>query len=310
MPKAVGIDLGTTNSVVSVLEAGDAVVIPNAEGRPDDPVGRRLRQGRRGPRRRGGQAPGRHQRGPHDPLGEAPHGHQLDHRHRRQEVHVPGDLGPHPHEAQARRRGLPGRHRHPGRHHRARVLRRRPAHRHQGGRPDRRPRGAAHHQRAHRGGPGLRHGQGGRGPDDPGVRPRRRHLRRVGARDRRRRVRGEVHPRRHQPGRRRLGPARSSTGWSTSFKGDHGVDLGKDKMALQRLKEAAEKAKIELSPGRADPDQPAVHHRHRRGPAPPGLRPDPGQVPGDDRGPDRAVQGRRSSRPSRTPASTKARSTT
>jgi molecular chaperone DnaK len=32
MPKAVGIDLGTTNSVVSVLEAGDPLVIPNAEG--------------------------------------------------------------------------------------------------------------------------------------------------------------------------------------------------------------------------------------------------------------------------------------
>src|SRR5207237_228236 len=32
-----------------------------------------------------------------------------------------------------------------------------------------------------------------------------------------------------------------------SFKVAHGVDLGKDKMALQRLKEAAEKAKIELS---------------------------------------------------------------
>ncbi|MDQ4096458.1 MAG: molecular chaperone DnaK, partial [Actinomycetota bacterium] len=32
-----------------------------------------------------------------------------------------------------------------------------------------------------------------------------------------------------------------------SFKGDHGVDLAGDKMALQRLKEAAEKAKIELS---------------------------------------------------------------
>ena len=31
------------------------------------------------------------------------------------------------------------------------------------------------------------------------------------------------------------------------FKGDHGVDLSKDNMALQRLKEAAEKAKIELS---------------------------------------------------------------
>ena len=32
MSKAVGIDLGTTNSVVSVLEAGDPIVIPNAEG--------------------------------------------------------------------------------------------------------------------------------------------------------------------------------------------------------------------------------------------------------------------------------------
>ncbi len=32
MAKAVGIDLGTTNSVVSVLEAGDPVVIPNSEG--------------------------------------------------------------------------------------------------------------------------------------------------------------------------------------------------------------------------------------------------------------------------------------
>ncbi len=32
MPKAVGIDLGTTNSVVAVLEGGDPVVVPNAEG--------------------------------------------------------------------------------------------------------------------------------------------------------------------------------------------------------------------------------------------------------------------------------------
>ncbi len=33
----------------------------------------------------------------------------------------------------------------------------------------------------------------------------------------------------------------------TSFKNAHGVDLSKDKMAMQRLREAAEKAKIELS---------------------------------------------------------------
>jgi molecular chaperone DnaK len=32
MPKAVGIDLGTTNSVISTMEAGEPVVVPNAEG--------------------------------------------------------------------------------------------------------------------------------------------------------------------------------------------------------------------------------------------------------------------------------------
>ncbi|MCX6512950.1 MAG: Hsp70 family protein, partial [Actinobacteria bacterium] len=32
MAKAVGIDLGTTNSVVAVFEVGEPVVIPNAEG--------------------------------------------------------------------------------------------------------------------------------------------------------------------------------------------------------------------------------------------------------------------------------------
>jgi len=32
MPKVIGIDLGTTNSVVAVVEGGEAVVIPNAEG--------------------------------------------------------------------------------------------------------------------------------------------------------------------------------------------------------------------------------------------------------------------------------------
>ncbi|TML63475.1 MAG: molecular chaperone DnaK [Actinobacteria bacterium] len=37
MPKAVGIDLGTTNSVVAVLEAGEPTVIPNAEGQRTTP---------------------------------------------------------------------------------------------------------------------------------------------------------------------------------------------------------------------------------------------------------------------------------
>ena len=37
MAKAVGIDLGTTNSVVSTLEAGEPVVIPNSEGARTSP---------------------------------------------------------------------------------------------------------------------------------------------------------------------------------------------------------------------------------------------------------------------------------
>ncbi|MGH3595789.1 MAG: Hsp70 family protein, partial [Mycobacterium sp.] len=32
MARAVGIDLGTTNSVVSILEGGDPVVVANSEG--------------------------------------------------------------------------------------------------------------------------------------------------------------------------------------------------------------------------------------------------------------------------------------
>ena len=62
----------------------------------------------------------------------------------------------------------------------------------------RRPGSAAHHQRADRGGAGLRPGQGAEGADDPGLRPRRRHLRRLDPRARRRRLRGEGH-RRQQP---------------------------------------------------------------------------------------------------------------
>ena len=45
-----------------------------------------------------------------------------------------------------------------------------------------------------------------------------------------------------------------------TFKQEHGIDLSKDKMALQRLRDAAEKAKIELSGTMHDRDQPAVHH--------------------------------------------------
>ena len=56
------------------------------------------------------------------------------------------------------------------------------------------------------------------------------------------------------------------------FRKQEGIDLRKDPMALQRLKEAAEKAKIELSQRDGDDGQPAVHHR----------RPERPQAPADD----------------------------
>ena len=37
MSKIIGIDLGTTNSVVAVMEGGEAKVIPNAEGNRTTP---------------------------------------------------------------------------------------------------------------------------------------------------------------------------------------------------------------------------------------------------------------------------------
>ena len=44
MSKVIGIDLGTTNSCVAILESGDAKVIENAEGNRTTPVGCRFYQ--------------------------------------------------------------------------------------------------------------------------------------------------------------------------------------------------------------------------------------------------------------------------
>ena len=217
MSKAVGIDLGTTNSVVAVLEAGEPVVIPNAEGARTTPsvvafskTGEVLvgevakRQAITNPDRTI-RSVKRHM-GTNwtiDIDGKAYNAQEISR--------------PHPAEAEARRRGLPRR---------ARVTQAvitvpayfddAAAPGHQGGRRDRGPRGAAHHQRAHRGRARVRARQGRQRPDDPRLRPRRRHVRRVGARDRRRRVRGEVDRRATRTSAATTGTSASSTGWSPS----------------------------------------------------------------------------------------------
>ena len=135
MTRAVGIDLGTTNSVVTVLEGGEPTVIANSEGSRTTPsvvafakngevlVGQSAKN----------QAVTNVDRTIRSR--QAPHGHRLEAvGDRRQEVHAAGDLRARPAEAQAGRRDLPGRAGHRRRHHRAGLLRGRAAPGHQGGR--------------------------------------------------------------------------------------------------------------------------------------------------------------------------------
>ena len=208
MTRAVGIDLGTTNSVVSTLEAGEPVVIPNAEGSRTTPsvvgfskngeilVGEVAK-------RQAITNPDRTIRSVKRHMGDKSWSVDID----GEAVDPAGGQRPDPAEAQARRRGLPRRHRHRSGRDRPGVLRRLAAPGHEGGRADRRARGPAHHQRAHRRGAGLRPRPGRRRSHRAGVRPRRRHVRRVPAGDRRGRLRGQGDPRRHAARRRRLGPA-------------------------------------------------------------------------------------------------------
>ena len=73
MARAVGIDLGTTNSAIAVLEGGEPTIIPNAEGGRTTPSV--VAFSKSDPRRRDRQASGGHQRRSHHLLGQAPHGH-------------------------------------------------------------------------------------------------------------------------------------------------------------------------------------------------------------------------------------------
>ena len=74
---------------------------------------------------------------------------------------------------------------------------------------------------------------------------------------------------------------------ATEFKKDQGIDIRKDKMALQRIKEAAEKAKMELSSCDGDGCQPALHHGRRLGPQAHEHQADPGEAGGPRGGSDR-----------------------
>ena len=169
------------------------------------------------------------------------------------------------------------------------------------------PRRGADHQRADRGRARLRHGQGPE-PDDRGLRPGRRHVRRLGARDRRRRVRGEVDQRRHLPRRRGLrqahhrlhgrrvqegAPDRSAQRPSGAAAPEGGGREGQDRAVLDH----------------ADRGQPAVHHGGRLGPEASDHEDHPRQARAAGRGPDRRRRSSPAGRRCRTRASRPATST-
>ena len=149
-------------------------------GNAHDAVHRRVHRRGRAAGRPAGQAPGGHQSGAHDFRGQAPDRPALRRpdggegqearplqdrarlerrrlgRGRGQDLFAFADFRLHSAEDEGDRRSLSGLEGRPGGHHRSGLFQRRPAPSHQGRRQDRRPRSAAHHQRADRGRARLR----------------------------------------------------------------------------------------------------------------------------------------------------------
>ena len=227
MAKVIGIDLGTTNSCVAVMEGKTPKVIENAEGMRTTPSivaftdeGERLvgqpakRQAVTNPERTIFAVKRLIGRRYDDPMVEkdkklVPYKivARLQRRRlgrgRRQDLFAVADLRLHPAEDEGDGGSLSRQQGRAGRHHRSGLFQRRAAPGHQGRRQDRRPRSAAHHQRADGGRARLRARQE-QDRHHRGLRPRRRHVRYFHSRNRRRRVRGEVDQRRHLPRRRRF----------------------------------------------------------------------------------------------------------
>ncbi len=212
MGKIIGIDLGTTNSCAAVVEVMAPRVLANREGSRTTAVDRRLHRRRRSPGRPDRQAAGDHQSAEYRLRGQATDRPQVS---RTPTSSAPATMLPytlveapngdvkvaHPRRAPtARRRFL-----------RSSCARSRSSPRRSLGEPvteaiitvpayfndsqrqatkdagtHRRPRGAAHHQRAHRRGPRLRPRPAPGHQDDRGLRPGRRHLRHLDPRARRR----------------------------------------------------------------------------------------------------------------------------
>ena len=255
---------------------------PVGRGRSDRPVGRRVHEDRRATRRPAGQAPGSHQPDQHHLFDQALHGPPLGRRggeaqqgagpvHRRegpevrrhardhggrQELHAARDQRDDPPEAPDRRRGVSRREDHRGRDHGPGLLRRHAAPGDQGRGPDRRPRGASESSTSQ---------PRRRSPTGSTRRPTRRSRSTTWAAARstsRSWSWARASSRSRRPTATPTSVATTSTSGSSSgcwpsSRRTRASTCASDQQALQRLKEAAEKAKIELSHDEPDRDQPA-----------------------------------------------------
>ena len=331
MAKTIGIDLGTTNSCMAVLEGGEPTVIPNAEGGRTTPSVVAFTND--GQRLVGAPAKRQQVTNPQNTIFsikrfmgrkwdevseemtivpyEVVKGENGDARvkARGHGVRPAGDQRDDPAEAEGGRRGVPRRAGHRRGRHRSGLLQQRAARGDEGRGQDRRPQRAADHQRADRGRARVRPRQGRRRPDDPRLRPRRRHVRRVGARARRGRLRGEGDERRQPPRRRQLRQGdRRLDGRRVQEGPGHRPRPGQDgaAAALRGGREGEDRALVDDD----DADQPAVRHRDARRAEAPRPAADPREARGDHGRPARAdrradeagARGRR--------ASTRRRSTT
>ena len=310
MSKVIGIDLGTTNSCVAVMEGKNAKVIENAEGARTTPSMVAFTES--GERLVGQAAKRQAVTNPENTFFAIKRliGRRFDDPMVKKDKElvpykiIAGDNG----DAWVESRGKKyapsqisafilqkmketaeaylGETVDPGGHHRSGLFQRQPAPGDQGRRQDRRPRSAAHHQRADRGGARLRPGEEGN-RHDRRLRPRRRHLRHLDPRDRRRRVRGQVDQRRHLPRRRGLRQAHHRLSGRRVQKGaghrpaqrpagpaapEGGGGEGQDRAVVVD----------------ADRGQPAVHHRRPARAEAPQHQADPRQARGAGRGSDPA----------------------
>ena len=206
METIIGIDLGTTNSEVAIIRDGQPVVLPDEDGDPIlpsvvglDPQGRLLVG--QAARNQFVLAPERTIRSIKRKMGEESTVTLGD-----KQVLAAGDLGDHPPDAQAARREGAGRAGQEGGDHRPGLLQRGPAPGDPRGGRAGRPGGRPDHQRADRRRADLRPAPARAGAA-AGLRPRRRHLRRLDRPGRGGRRRDPRQPRRHPPRRRRLRPA-------------------------------------------------------------------------------------------------------